>query len=339
MERMNISVDGGALCASNNKQFGTYHFTKSMIRALAQYDAANKYEIYTFCSQPDNCISLNSNVVFKILRPTAGWMNLRVSLQEVAQKKDIFFALNQAIPRFSRSRIFAWSHGLAYLHKPNLYPDSLSRLMGQLLTLTRRAERIFVTSLRVKHDIEQFSNSTPIHVVPIGVPYDMPRANQINRKPFFLFVGMNHPIKNIQFIIESFNKLSQNKKFAQYRLLLATDTIVGLQINNPNVHHVKASRQELRHLYRTATALVSASLYESFNMPILEALSQGCPVVAFESAVIPEFLPYVNVAKTQEQFIVYLQEAATESLPLVPTSQIRSQFAWKPIIKTIVSYY
>ena len=45
-----------------------------------------------------------------------------------------------------------------------------------------------------------------------------------------------------------------------------------------------------------ATALLTASHYESFNFPVLEALSQGCPVIGLKSAIIPEFKPYVNLA-------------------------------------------
>lgn len=45
---------------------------------------------------------------------------------------------------------------------------------------------------------------------------------------------------------------------------------------------------ELRWLYRNATALVFPSLYEGFGLPVLEAQVMGCPVIASTAASIPE---------------------------------------------------
>ncbi|MFN8032357.1 MAG: glycosyltransferase family 1 protein [Mycobacterium sp.] len=45
---------------------------------------------------------------------------------------------------------------------------------------------------------------------------------------------------------------------------------------------------ELRWLYENAAALVFPSLYEGFGLPVLEAQSLGCPVIASDRASIPE---------------------------------------------------
>ena len=46
--------------------------------------------------------------------------------------------------------------------------------------------------------------------------------------------------------------------------------------------------QNIQHLYRTATMLCFPSLFEGFGMPILEAMSLGCPVACSNSTSIPE---------------------------------------------------
>ena len=43
-------------------------------------------------------------------------------------------------------------------------------------------------------------------------------------------------------------------------------------------------------LYRAASALVYPSLYEGFGLPPLEAMAQGCPVVAARAGAMPEVL-------------------------------------------------
>jgi glycosyltransferase involved in cell wall biosynthesis len=44
----------------------------------------------------------------------------------------------------------------------------------------------------------------------------------------------------------------------------------------------------MRYLYRNAQAFVFPSLYEGFGLPILEAFSCGCPVIASNSSSLPE---------------------------------------------------
>jgi alpha-1,2-rhamnosyltransferase len=49
--------------------------------------------------------------------------------------------------------------------------------------------------------------------------------------------------------------------------------------------YVNVSDSELDYAYRHARALLTTSLAEGFNLPIIEALSRGCPVFASDLAV------------------------------------------------------
>ncbi len=89
---------------------------------------------------------------------------------------------------------------------------------------------------------------------------EMPPSNRELMNKFFLVVGMDHPIKNRQML-----------PTGKYKFIFASDV----------------PRIKLRSLYRQALALVTVSVYESFNLPVLEALSQGCPVIGLKSAIIP----------------------------------------------------
>ena len=114
---MKISVDGGALNQKNNRHFGTSVFSENLVAALKKYDKNNKYFIYTF----DN------------LKPKLFWLKGRVSVEEFTRKKDVFLALNQAIPLFTSGKIISFCHGLSYYFCPQYYSKKdVIRLNEQL---------------------------------------------------------------------------------------------------------------------------------------------------------------------------------------------------------------
>ena len=54
------------------------------------------------------------------------------------------------------------------------------------------------------------------------------------------------------------------------------------------LQQISGSDADLANLYCAATALVYPSRYEGFGIPLLEAMSLGCPVVCSNSSSIPE---------------------------------------------------
>lgn len=191
---MKISVDGGALNQKNSQRFGTAVFSENLVIALKKYDKKNQYFVYTF----DN------------LKPKLFWLKGRVSLEELKQKKDIFLALNQAIPLYTSGKIITFCHGLSYYFHPQLYPKrDVVRLKKQLEEMLKRSDKIIVSSEKVKQElalIDQYIEAKII-VLLFGIPSDMESAKIKIKNKYFLFVANNQKIKNIDFILQSFNRL------------------------------------------------------------------------------------------------------------------------------------
>lgn len=61
---------------------------------------------------------------------------------------------------------------------------------------------------------------------------------------------------------------------------------VGLTLQN--IIHTEGSDSTLGKLYKNARAFIYPSLYEGFGLPLLEAMSQGCPILASNTSSIPE---------------------------------------------------
>lgn len=313
---MKISVDGGALNPNNNQRFGTSVFSENIVTALKLYDKKNQYFVYTF----------------KNLKPKLFWMKGRVSLEEFKQKKDIFLALNQAVPLYASGKIITFCHGLSYYFFPQYYPTKdVIRLNKQLKEMIKRSNKIIVSSKRIKDELVSMYRyiETKITVLPFGIPFDMERNIKYQKskikKPmkYFIFVGNNQPIKNIQFIKEAFRKFRELKEFRNYKLILVTKD---------------CSRKKLRSLYRNATALLTASHYESFNFPVLEALSQGCPVIGLRSTIIPELETYVNLANNIEEFVEKMKKITRKPCTR-SIIQLYKKFNWKNYVENLVKLY
>ncbi len=317
---MRIAIDAGGLCAPPGYKFGNYVFSFNLIQSILNYDKNNYYALYSLCQKPLE-LQMTGLSDYRILLPRRLWMKTRVSLEEFLQNSHVFLALNQAIPLYTRAKIIAFSHGLSYRYFPHYYRDIFWRMSIYLGEMVRRADTIIVSSRKVRKEMnELFPNRKNVKVIPFGVPADMTfavRSNNESRKKYLLYVGMNHPIKNTGFLHRIM------KEFPRYELKQAT----------------AASRQQLRRLYLGATALLTASHYESFNLPVLEALSQGTPVVGLQSAIIPELAPYVNVANDKYDFVEKVQKVLKGEGVKFDAKAIVRKFSWKRYVSELTKLY
>ncbi len=312
---MKISVDGGALNPKSNQRFGTIVFSESLVNALQLYDKKNQYFIYTF----------------ENLKPKLFWLKGRVSIEEFKQKKDIFLALNQAIPLYVPGKVISFCHGLSYHYYSQYYSkEDRVRLTDQLKEMIKRSDKIIVSSCKVKTELISVDRNiaTKIIVLPFGIPFDMMVKTAFTKtmdgkKKYFLFVGANHPIKNINFIKQAFNEFIKDEKYKDYKLYILTENV---------------SRKNLKKLYQYAMALLTSSYYESFNFPVLEALSLGCPVVGLKSAVIPELKPYVNFANNLEEFVDNMKKLSVRP-DAKSINRLYKEFNWKNYVNNLVKLY
>jgi len=321
---MKISVDGGAINQKVDQRFGTAVFSENLIRALKLYDDQNIYHIYTF----------------KNLRPKIFWMKGRVSLEEIKEKKDIFLALNQALPLYSSGKIINFCHGLSYHFFPKYYPEKYrNRLNRQLAEMIKRSDKIIVSSQKVKKEIISMYRyiEKKVFVLPFGIPHDMlSNNNLITKDKYFLFVANNQKIKNVDFVVDSFVR----SKFHDqgYRLYMIGDWKDHENTDKGIVSLGSVSRKKLSILYQKATALLTTSYYESFNFPVLEALSQGCPVIGLDQAIIPELRSYVNVSNNRKEFIKNMKVIKIKPNKVL-IGKLRLTFNWKKYVKNLVRLY
>ena len=100
---------------------------------------------------------------------------------------------------------------------------------------------------------------------------------------YFLFIGANEPRKNLRGVCQAIRQLPE-----QYKLVVAgpkgwkvpAEILSDPAIASRVVRLDYLAEKYKPEAYRRAVALVYPSFYEGFGLPLVEAMSAGCPVIA-----------------------------------------------------------
>lgn len=169
------------------------------------------------------------------------------------------------------------------------------KILAQRKAHIEKADHIIVVSQHTQADlVEQYK--VPVEkttVVYHGPSWDKPQPlphtapNGHPENPFLLYVGQRFAYKNFTGWVQAFARLQD--RFPDWRLVCtgggpftqAEEKILTQLGLGQKIKWVPAPTDaDLQALYQAAAALVYPSLYEGFGLPILEAFSVGCPVLA-----------------------------------------------------------
>lgn len=213
----------------------------------------------------------------------------RLHIESLMQKVDVFHAWEELIPPSYKTPIVATIHDLA-LFKFNeiAHPQTKEKHTQALKRLIETNSHVIAVSQQTKRDLmELFSfREDRIHVIPEAMPTESIVApsqilsrEELRRftitRPYFLWVGVNEPRKNLDRIIAAWKSYRN-----EYDLVLVGSTGLQSFIPEQGMKIIQnAKMDELASLYTHASVFLFPSLYEGFGLPILESFYYGCPVV------------------------------------------------------------
>lgn len=216
---------------------------------------------------------------------------------------DLFFSPHFNVPLFCPAPTVVTIHDLI-LHR---YPNDAS-VLRQLAyrflfrQAVSRSQRVIAVSGFTASELRSFYGprvQPKLSVIAEAVPPSFSRRSPeecravIERTgiahPFYLYVGNAKEHKNVQMLIDAFAALQDPEK----ELVLVTGgKEAGKLTLRPGVRLIPSiSDDDLPALYTSALCFVSASLYEGFGLPLLEAHACGCPGIVTNRASFPEIAP------------------------------------------------
>jgi glycosyltransferase involved in cell wall biosynthesis len=184
-------------------------------------------------------------------------------------------------------------HDLIHLRFPQWFEKNLNRYYHTVIRFQLwRAARLITDDERTVEDFVRFLGvrREKIRTIPLGVAeaFFRPAAPHDAPRPYFLYVGNHYVHKDLPTLARAWAALPSQHDVDLY--ITGRDDLQELQAE---YRRERGSIVVLGHVdetalvsyYAGATALVHAAFVEGFGLPLLEAMAQGCAVVACRDAI------------------------------------------------------
>jgi glycosyltransferase involved in cell wall biosynthesis len=242
--------------------------------------------------------AINGQPVPLTSNPAAPFDSLRLAraLRNLS-RDDLFFSPGYNTPLYCRCPFIFTIHDLSHVYCPENTSVAIQVYYAMIMKRAcKRADRILTVSEFTKNQIIQWSGVPPGKVFNVGCGVDAvyrPDGDVYGLPyPCLLCVSNRKRHKNEFRIVEAFARAQLG---TEIHLVFTghpcSDLVrwVDLCGVSDRVNFVGVIPEErLPSLYRGAIALVFASLYEGFGLPIVEAMACGTPVVTSNVAAMPE---------------------------------------------------
>lgn len=198
---------------------------------------------------------------------------------------------------------------------PN-YSKNSKEISQMKMCTVNRADKIFCISEKTKQDLIKFFKvkENKIKVSYLSSGFENIEFRDCKKKKFndcLLFVGSRKGYKNFENFIKAYSISNYLKN--NYRILFfggekpgkyEFEIIKKNKLNSNQIIFLNDDNYDLSFIYSNVLALIYPSLYEGFGIPILEAMSLGCPVISSNGGALTEIgglgIPYFDPNNVEE---------------------------------------
>ncbi|PSN16618.1 glycosyl transferase family 1 [filamentous cyanobacterium CCT1] len=286
-------------------------------------------------------------------------------LEQRFGQPDLYHGTNYAVYPCRRSLRVMTIYDLSFLRYPE-YVTAVVRTYGQRVRQCLGWTDLVVTiSESSKRDIVELLNVPPerVWVTPLASRYAADTqggfkgmtAVDLGDRPYILFVSTLEPRKNVVRLIQAFDWLKTQRQIEHQLVLVGQkgwqfEPIFEAIAASPWRHHIRhlnyLSDAEVAYCYKNADVFAYPSLYEGFGLPVLEAMTLGCPVVTANTASLPEvagdaalMVDPNNVEELAEALGRVIGDRALRQTMIDRGHQQAAQFSWTRTAKSTLAAY
>jgi glycosyltransferase involved in cell wall biosynthesis len=332
-----IGIDGGDFHPDEEVRSGISRLLKSFVHHIPErVMKRTDWRYYHFGSARRN---KGQRGIPRVVRlPARFFSSLFLPLRMYLDKRSVYLGFSGVLPglvRLLRMKSIVCIHDLAFYDHPDAYRDP-GRMKWQTEYAVYGADRIVVFSDHIRSRvIERFPDVKPDKIVRIYPGCDhlgSSRAGRPEQHPYFLYVGVIKPAKNIGILMHRFHRFLRSGGNPKTRLVLIgsaeteylaklRETAVFKAVAGNLVFLREAKDRELASWLEHATALLNVSKEEGFCYPVAEALHAGRRVIVNGLPVYREFsraYGTVSVCPDEASFVDAMIKAASDKAKGVP---------------------
>ena len=376
---MKIGIDARFITRQPRRGIGSYSL--NLVNELVRLDSTIEYILYIAEPDIEGILPNLPNVKVRQLWPSIYpiWENIALPFSAINDQLDVLHCLGNTAPCYLPSRIrlvlsimdVMFLKTGEFLPKPITSYQKLGRLYRAVLVpfVAQLASKIITISEFSKNDILHLVSAIDVNQISvthlscdpifINESYSADIANSsVAEKihiPFIFCLGANDPRKNTLRLVHAYlrllrqNNISENLLISGYANWEKSDAyrlVKEFGVEDRVVFLDFITIDELALLYRNAVVFVYPSLYEGFGIPILEAFSSGCPVIASNVTSIPEVggdaALYFD-PRSEDQIANSLQLVLSDSVlreTLKEKGRVRAkQFSWSETARKTLAVY
>jgi glycosyltransferase involved in cell wall biosynthesis len=338
-----VGIDGSP--AVRQHLTGTEVYARSIIEALAAIRGTRTMRVYANAVEAPAW--LPAGIDWRGIPFPRLWTHWRLRRALRRERPDVTFIPSHVLPVALGLKSVVTIHDLGHRHEPRSY----SRAARWYLEATtryaaRHANRLIAVSQSTADDLTRFygvpgGRVTVVHsgVDPRMRPQEASRVADVTRRfkiadPYFLYVGRDHPRKNLGMLRRAFDDARRRGLDAD---LVLTGPGHDQQTSGSHLRVLPyVSVEDLPALYAGAIALTLPSRFEGFGFPAIEAMACGTAVVASTAGALPEVVGAAGIllspddAGAWSQAMLELAGDPALQRRLIAAGRARSaEFSWE----------
>lgn len=372
---LTIGIEGQRLF--RKKKHGMDFVALELVRNLMEIDKVNQYYVF-IAPGPDKCLATSGN--FHIIELEGGsypqWE--QIALPKAAKKYgcELLHCTSNTGPIFSKVPLVLTLHDIFYLETVSLFRKGFTtyQKFGNMYrryvvpAVMKRSKKVATVSHSEKRRIADFFNlrDNRLTVVYNGVStrfFPVTDEEQLVRtrktyglpEKFIFLLGNTDPKKNTRGVILAYDRFLKGSPekmplviadFPEQSLqgILAEEGLTALRSEIIRLDYI--SNPDLPAIFTLCSEFLYPSFWESFGIPILEAMACGAPVITSGVFAMPEIagdaallINPKDPAEMAEAMIRLANEPELKS-ELAKKGQVQAtRFSWRKMAEEYLAIY